>query len=468
MKVEVLSKRPSRGDVVEFAGTGARPVAGIPAAEFSGAALSTLLHRGTRGGRTLFVGIGKAATATGLRKAAGTAVKALLKIGGEEIVIEAGAHAAHLFAIVEGALLASYKFEVYKAPAARRKHALKRLTLVVPAGRLRQAKAEAAAGEILARATNLVREIGNLPPHDIYPAALADRARKLGRERKLKVTVWDEKALARDGFGGLIAVGKGSAYPPRLIVLEYRGAGAKEAPYAVVGKAITFDSGGISLKPGDRMDEMKFDKMGGCAVLGILQAASELKLPINLVGLIASAENMPGPDAYRPGDIVITYGGQTVEVLNTDAEGRIVLADALAYAVKAYKPRLIFDLATLTGACVVALGGQRAGVFSTDAKIRQDLWEHSEAAGDPVWPLPQGDEFDEAIKSDVALVKNTGGREGGASTAASFLRHWTGETPWVHLDIAGPAWVTREFPYLEKGATGFGVRLVADYLRRHA
>ncbi|MDE1171609.1 MAG: leucyl aminopeptidase [Verrucomicrobium sp.] len=321
----------------------------------------------------------------------------------------------------------------------------------------------------MARAANLVREVGNLPPNHITPATLAERARALAKTHGLAVKVWDEKQLKREGFGGILAVGQGSANPPRFISLEYRGKGASSAaPYVVVGKAITFDSGGISIKPGEGMDEMKFDKMGGVAVLGILQAVSELKLPIRVVGLISSAENMPGSRAYRPGDIVTTYNGQTIEVLNTDAEGRIVLADALAYAVKHLKPKLMFDMATLTGAVVVALGGGRTGLFATDEKIRQDLWENSEEAGDPAWPLPFAEEYSDQIKSDVALVKNTGGRQGGASTAASFLHHWTGDTPWVHLDIAGTAWTTKELPYLEKGATGAGVRLITDYLRRKA
>ncbi len=475
MKVDVIAKRPAKGDLVEFAAQGSKPLPGVAPAEFDGGALSTLLVRAA-GSRTLHVGLGdvkKAAPAPRLlRKAAGTAVKTLLKAGAEEITIALGRHdaPAQVEAVVEGALLAAYKFEAYKAPASRRKNALKRLNLLADPGELARARKAAHAGAVVARSVNLVRDIGNRPPNEITPEALADRARQLARSHKLRCEVWDERRLEKEGFGGIIAVGKGSAVPPRFIVLEYRGPGVKASakPVAVVGKAITFDTGGISIKPGDRMDEMKFDKMGGCAVLGVLQAVAELKLPLRVVGLIASAENMPGSRAYRPGDIVTAYDGQTIEVLNTDAEGRIVLADALAYAVTHYQPSLIFDMATLTGACVVALGGARAGLFTADEALRQELWSHSEDAGDPVWPLPFGDEYAEQIKSDVALVKNTGGREGGASTAASFLHHWTGGLPWVHLDIAGPAWITKELPYLEKGATGFGVRLIVDHLRRRS
>ncbi|SDU21906.1 leucyl aminopeptidase [Verrucomicrobium sp. GAS474] len=469
MKLEVLAQAPasSKADLLRFAPRGSRPVADVKPAEFDGLASTSLLHReGAR--RVLYVGIGASASVTPdlLRRAAGSGAKSLLKIGAEEILVDATGHEAHVGPIVEGIFLAAYKFEAFKAPAARRKTILKSLRVVVAPAHLAAAKKEAEASRHIAEATNIVREIGNLPGNEITPIVLADIAKELARTHHLKYTVWDEKRLEKEGFGGILAVGKGSANPPRLISLEYEGGARKDAPVVIVGKAITFDSGGISIKPSDRMDEMKFDKMGGCAVLGILRAVADLKLPINVVGLITSAENMPGSRAYRPGDIVTTYSGQTIEVLNTDAEGRIVLADALAYAVAKHKPRLLFDLATLTGACVVALGGSRAGLFTSDPALRQALWERSEAAGDPVWPLPMGDEYADQIKSDVALVKNTGGREGGASTAASFLQHWAGETPWVHLDIAGPAWITKELPYLEKGATGFGVRLLVDFLRK--
>jgi len=469
MKLEVLAKVPAalKADHIRFAPRGSRPVADVKPAEFDGLPGTQLLHReGAR--RILFSGVGaaKEASAHGLRKAAGAAAKSLLKIGAEEIVLDATGFEAHVGPIVEGVLMAAYKFEAFKAPAARRKTILKSLRLVVAPAKLAEAKKEAAAALHVSEAVNVVREIGNLPGSEVTPSVLADIAKELAKSHRLKLAVWDEKKLEKEGFGGLIAVGKGSANPPRLIALEYEGGSRKEAPIVVVGKAITFDTGGISIKPADRMDEMKFDKMGGCAVLGILRAVADLKLPVNVVGLIASAENMPGSRAYRPGDIVTTYGGQTIEILNTDAEGRVVLADALAYAVEKYKPRLMFDLATLTGACVVALGSSRAGLFTADAAVRQALWERSEAVGEPVWPLPLGDEYDDLIKSDVALVKNTGGREGGASTAASFLRNWVGETPWAHIDIAGPAWTTKELPHLEKGATGFGVRLLVDFLRK--
>jgi leucyl aminopeptidase len=267
----------------------------------------------------------------------------------------------------------------------------------------------------------------------------------------------------------LLAVGGGSANEPHLIVLEYSGS-KDAAPIALVGKAITFDSGGISIKPSDKMDEMKFDKCGGVAVLGILKAVARLKLPVNLIGVISSAENMPSSTSYRPGDIVTSYRGAdkravTIEVLNTDAEGRIVLGDALAYA-RERGARTIIDFATLTGACVVALGSFAAGLLGNDDALQEKIRAAADRTGDRVWPLPLWQEYKDKIKSDVADIKNTGGRYGGAITAAAFLAKYVGDTPWAHLDIAGTAWTTEELPYLTKGATGFGVRLVVDLLSR--
>jgi leucyl aminopeptidase len=273
--------------------------------------------------------------------------------------------------------------------------------------------------------------------------------------------------LLNGGFGGLTAVGGGSMHPPRLIVLEYRGGKASQRPIALVGKAITFDSGGISIKPADRMDEMKFDKMGGCAVLGIMQAVARLQLKLNVVGIVASAENLLSSRSYRPGDVVTTYDGKTIEVLNTDAEGRVVLADALAYARIHFRPTQIIDMATLTGAIIIALGTTRAGLFSNHETLTQQLKAAGEAVGERVWEMPHDEPFHDQIKSDIALVKNTGGREGGSCTAAAFLEKWVEETPWAHIDIAGTAWKTKESSYSSKGATGFGVRLLIEYLLRH-
>ena len=304
----------------------------------------------------------------------------------------------------------------------------------------------------------------------MFPSVLADYARQLAKENNLKCTVLGKTALEKGGFGGLLAVGGGSAHEPHLIVLEYHGSHheSTQSPIALVGKAITFDSGGISIKPSEKMDEMKFDKCGGVAVLGAMRAIAQLKLPLNVIGVIAAAENMPSSTSYRPGDIVTSYPGPdkrgvTIEVLNTDAEGRIVLGDALAYA-RERKPQAIIDLATLTGACVVALGTYAAGLFGNDELLLERIRAAGERTGERVWPLPLWQEYKDKIKSDVADHKNTGGREGGAITAAAFLARYVGDTPWAHLDIAGTAWTTEERPYLAKGATGFGVRLAVDTL----
>jgi leucyl aminopeptidase len=264
-------------------------------------------------------------------------------------------------------------------------------------------------------------------------------------------------------MGGILGVGQGSAHEPRLIVLRYRGGGKSAPPSVVVGKAITFDTGGISIKPSASMEEMKFDKMGGCAVLGIMRAVALLKLKINLVGIVPSAENMPSGTAYRPGDILTSYSGKTIEIINTDAEGRLILADALSYACE-QDPKEVIDLATLTGACVVALGHHASGAFG-DERIVERLKQVGAATGDRAWPLPLYDEYGDDMKSEVADIKNSGGRWGGASTAAAFLKFFVKKgTAWAHLDIAGTAWTTKTQPYHPVGATGAGVRLVTEYL----
>ncbi len=316
----------------------------------------------------------------------------------------------------------------------------------------------------VARAVRYARDLANQPPNYFTPAVLAREAQRLAKQRRLQLQVWDERRLKRDGFGGILAVGQGSANPPRFVRLDHRGGRPGQAPLVVIGKAITFDTGGISIKPSDRMDEMKFDKCGGIAVLGIMDAVAALRLPINVTGLIASAENMPGGRAYRPGDLIPTLSGKFVEVLNTDAEGRIVLADALTYAQR-LKPRAMVDMATLTGACIVCFGHECAALLSNNDSLTEGLRAASTRTGEKVWPLPLWTEYQEKVKSDVAFVKNTAGREGGTITAACFLNAFVdAKFPWAHLDIAGMAWTSKEEPHRAKGATAFGVRLVTDWL----
>ena len=469
LRITISAKPSAKTDLVCFHAKDSRLLPVVPKQEFNGARHTTcLLRDGTR--RVLHVGLGSAAqlSAHVLRQAAGQAAKALGKLGSESISIDLRGFEPHAQAVTEGVVLATYRFEDFKAPEARRKTRLKTLELWVASSERARVEKASHIGQVQGEAANLTRSIGNQPPNVLNPRTLAEHAQALSKTLGVKCRVWDEKDLKRQGFGGIVAVGQGSANPPRFIALEVPAPSASVPTVVIVGKAITFDTGGISIKPADRMEEMKWDKMGGCAVLGIVQAVRRLKLPIRCVGLIASAENMPSDRAYRPSDLVTTWDGKVIEVLNTDAEGRVVLADALAYGRKTYRPDLMIDLATLTGACVVALGGKRAGLFTDDLTLRQRLIEIGEETGDRVWPLPMGEEYDDQIRSDAGLVKNTGGREGGACTAASFLRHWAGETKWAHLDIAGPAMGGRDVGHLEKGATGFGVRLVTQYLMRYA
>jgi leucyl aminopeptidase len=273
--------------------------------------------------------------------------------------------------------------------------------------------------------------------------------------------------MERLGMGALLGVARGSMEPPKLIILRYDGGkrtGGSDRPIALVGKTITFDSGGISLKPADKMEQMKSDMMGGAGVLSVMEAAARLALPISIVGLLPATENMPSGTAIKPGDVVTAMSGTTVEVINTDAEGRLVLADALVYAVKRYRPRLIVDIATLTGACSVALGQHAIGLLGTDAPLIARLQRAAEASGERVWQLPLWEEYYDQIKSDVADLKNTGGRPAGTITAAAFLSKFVGQTPWAHLDIAGTMWSEDVRHYVTKGPTGAGVRLLIQFL----
>jgi leucyl aminopeptidase len=470
LKLDVRSAPVGSPDLVTFFLKGSPLPPGVPAAEFDGApGTSALLREGGR--RTLVTGIGERAKLEHdtLRRAAGAAVKSLLRLGASEIALDLSTvpeFAALAGAAVEGALLAAYNFEGFgKDPAKKKRGVLSRLQILVRDGDLAAAKAAAREAEVVTGIINEIRAIGNLPGNMLTPAILAEKAQELASGRALTVKVWNERHLARDGFGGILAVGQGSSHPPRLIVLEYRGGPKREAPVALVGKAITFDTGGISLKPGAAMDEMKWDKMGGLAVLGMMLAAAELKLPVNLIGLIPSAENMPGPDAYRPGDVITTRDGKTIEVLNTDAEGRIIQVDAISHARLTYQPSAILEFSTLTGAVIMALGHRRAGIFTTEEKLRSGFTAAGKLTGELVWPLPIDDEYRENVVSEIATAKNSSGREGSASSAASFLKIWAEETPFAHFDIAGAAWTTKAPAHLEAGATGFGIRLTLAALR---
>ncbi len=425
--------------------------------------------------RVVLIGLGdeKNASAESLRAAAGRAAKALARAKAKQASLVVPAlrrvkpeEAAQ--ALAEGALLGAYRFDKYKSDDDR-PAALEKLALLAPDARqLAALRRGAKLGQVLAESANFARDLSNEPGTTCTPEHLAAEARKLGRAHGLKVTVFAEKELEREKMAGILTVGRGSAHPPRLIVIEH-GASAKPARkrprLALVGKGITFDSGGVSIKPAASMDEMKHDMSGGAAVLGALRAAALLDLPCHVIGIIAAAQNMPDGNAYVPGDIIRSAQGKTIEVLNTDAEGRIVLSDALHHATS-FKPDAIIDLATLTGACLVALGEVACAVLGNNEKLIGKVRAAADATHERAWPLPLWEEHKTAIKGTVGDIVNTGGRNGGVSTAAAFLSHFVGETPWAHLDIAGTAWATKESPYHVKGATGFGVRLLIELLRR--
>ncbi len=366
--------------------------------------------------------------------------------------------------IIEGCKMSLYKFDKFKAEKAEKSPDL---TIIV--SKSSKILHTIKTAEIVSEGAIFTKSIANLPPNECTPTTLANFARMISKKNKMKCYVISEPELKKKGFGGISAVGQGSKNEPKLIVLEHTHGPKNEKPVVLVGKAVTFDTGGISLKPGDRMDEMKFDKCGGCTVLGIMKAVSELKLPINVVGIIPSVENMPSGESYRPGDIIKLYSGKTAEILNTDAEGRLILADALAYGEKQYTPRAIIDFATLTGACIVALGTNVAAIVSNDEKLTKRINESSKRTTEQVWELPLNQDYMDMIKSDVADMKNVGiGRAAGTITAAAFLKNAVEKTPWIHIDIAGVAWIqsaTKEKSYNPKGATGFGVRLILDYLQ---
>jgi leucyl aminopeptidase len=354
-----------------------------------------------------------------------------------------------------------YTFDRMKSERRESRPKLRRMGFFV-SGRGEQARAERGLREGMAVASGmaLAKDLGNLPGNLCTPVYLAAQAQSLKKgNRKLKVSVLDEEAMRKLNMGALLAVGRGSEEPSRLITVEYKGADKKSRPIVLVGKGITFDTGGISIKPSAGMDEMKFDMCGAASVLGALKAAAELELPINVVGIVAAAENMPGGRATKPGDIVTTMSGQTVEILNTDAEGRLVLCDALSYAER-FDPDAVVDIATLTGACIVALGHHASGLMSNHEPLAEELLNAGRVSGDRAWQLPLWDEYQDALKSNFADMANIGDRSAGTITAACYLSRFTKKYHWAHLDIAGTAWHSGA----KKGATGRPVPLLTQFL----
>ena len=408
-----------------------------------------------------------------MRRVAGTAVNAVRRYGARHLALLAPdtdrlAPPELTRACVEGATLAGYRSDAWRSERSPDDAGrdLESFSLLFSEGiDLSAPRRAALSAHVVAESQNTARALSNEPPNVQTPAALARAAEATAAEVGLRCTVLDVATLRRRKMGALLAVGQGSANGPRLAILEHRPR-RRAATVCLVGKGITFDSGGISLKPGANMQDMKHDMSGAAAVIGALRAAALLKLPLRVVGIVAAAENLPGGGAYRPGDILTTMSGTTVEIQNTDAEGRLVLADALHLARRDFKPDAVLDFATLTGACVVALGPWATGVFSNRESLARALGEAGERSGEKIWQLPVWDEHRKHMRSRIADLKNVGGRDAGASTAAAFLSHFVRDTPWAHLDIAGTAWTQRPGPYQPYGATGVGVRLAVELLSR--
>lgn len=447
----------------------------VQSKEFEGKANEVLLYH-TQGSvpakRLLLVGLGKKneVTLETIRQAMGSAAKRVrqAKAGSFTVVlptvIPAGMSSLEIAqAMVEGAILGSYQFTVYRTAAAD--HVVEGMKILIPQkGQLRQVTEGIRRGVATAEATVFVRDLCNHPSNVLTPARVAEEAKAIAKAEKITIKILEQKDMERLGMGALLGVARGSQEPPKFIILEYNGAKKKdERPVVLVGKTITFDTGGISLKPAENMEHMKADMTGGAEVLASIRAAARLKLPLRLISILPVAENMPGGRAMKPGDVVMTLSGKTVEVQNTDAEGRLILADGLAYAMR-YKPAALIDIATLTGACVVALGQFAIGMFGTDQALKEQVRKSGQKAGERVWEMPLWEEYFEQLKSDVADMRNIGGRGGGMITAALFLSKFVGDCPWVHLDIASTDWSERERAYVLKGPTAIGTRLLLQYL----
>ena len=448
----------------------------VQSKEFEGKANEVLLYHTqdkVPAKRVVLVGLGKKSEVTleTIRQAMGSAAKRVrqAKVGSFAVVLPtvkpnrmSWVEVAQ--AMVEGAILGSYQFTVYRSEAASGQDVAEMKILAQQKDQLRQVTEGVRRGGATAEATVFVRDLCNHPSNVLTPARVADEAKTIAKTEGIAIKILEQKEMEQLGMGALLGVSRGSQEPPKFIILEYNGTKKKdERPVVLVGKTITFDTGGISLKPAENMEHMKADMTGGAEVLASIRAAARLKLPLRLISILPVAENMPGGRAMKPGDIVTTLSGKTVEVQNTDAEGRLILADGLAYAMR-YKPAALIDIATLTGACVVALGQFAIGMFGTDQALKEQVRKSGQKAGERVWEMPLWEEYFEQLKSDVADMRNIGGRGGGMITAALFLSKFVGDCPWVHLDIASTDWSERERAYIPKGPTGIGTRLLVQYL----
>jgi leucyl aminopeptidase len=437
---------------------------------------SETLYRpaGIKAKRLVVVGLGKRQDVTSetLRKAFGEAIQGLIGTPVAKVTIlldgvaplgwEKAAAAA-----VEAVLLGSYRYKAYVTSGKEEHRAPEAVSLLVPKdGDLKAAKAGAEKARLICEATNWVRTMVNTPGSDLTATDLAAEARAMAEARGITCKVLGKKELEKQGFGALLGVNQGSTEPPAFIILEYQGGKKKDKPVVLVGKGVTFDTGGLCIKPAKGMEEMKTDMGGAGAVLGTLRAVADLKLPINLVGLIPSTDNMPSGSALKPGDVVKTYNGMTMEIVDTDAEGRVILSDALGYAAKNYDAQAIIDLATLTGSIIVTLGMHVTGMFGKDKDqaLLDRIYQTGQETGERVWQMPTWDVYEDMVKSEIADVKNSDPRRGDAIAAAMLLGKFVGDFPWVHLDIAGPSWAESPKAYYEAGATGHGVRLLTELL----
>ena len=440
---------------------------------------SLLLHSlpGILSERVLLVGLGKEREfkESDYRKAVSTSIKALAKTGVSEatsfladVTVKKQGYAWKVAQLVEVASDCVYRFDQMKGKAAKEaKTASKTIGKLVinVAGRadIKQAEDGLKQGLALASGIHFAKDLGNLPPNVCTPTYLADQAKALVKTHGLQVQVLDRAEMEKLGMGSFLGVAQGSVQPPKLIVLQHKKGKKTQKPVVLVGKGITFDTGGISLKPGGEMDEMKYDMCGAASVLGTFKAIAEMGLALNVVGIIPTCENMPDGNAIRPGDVLTSMSGQTIEVLNTDAEGRLILCDALTYAER-FEPEAVVDIATLTGACVIALGHHASGLFSNKESLAKELLQAGEESADRAWQLPLWDDYQPQLDSNFADMANIGGRAGGSITAACFLSRYTKKYDWAHLDVAGTAWKSGK----EKGSTGRPVPLLTQFLIQRA
>jgi leucyl aminopeptidase len=445
----------------------------LASGEFKAGSNETLvLHApaGLAAKRLLLVGLGKKAKAQvhSVRNAAGTAVRFTKPRGIRELVFalpedETLASGPCTRAVAEGALVGNFDADTYRSD--RKDLSVQKFTLAAPGADKKLVETAFAEGAIVGESQNFTRTLVNEPGNKLTPTILGERAAAMAAEVGLKAEVYSTEKLHELKMGAFWSVSQGSEEPPALIVVRYEPEGVNDGPIlGLVGKGITFDSGGISIKPSADMDKMKYDMAGGAAMLGAMRAIALLKPKVRVIGVVCAAENMPDGKAQKPGDVQTAMSGKTIEIINTDAEGRLVLADGLSYARQLGATHLI-DAATLTGACVVALGKVNAGAFSNDDETYGKFASALETSGEKFWRLPLGEEYADMLKSDIGDIKNTGGRWGGAITAAEFLKVFAEETPWIHLDIAGMAWVEDARPYIAKGPSGVAVRSVLEWVR---